>query len=150
MTILNLSEVKMDYIKMERIWQDINMFQLKILCVSDIISVSTNVYIDDCHINTLRNKLNAFLNNEIEHFQFIVSEKGNSSANCLSMDFYKKDKVGHILIEVYVELLDGGNFDTHNCCFYIKSEMGLLWQFMQELADIQKPIIGTCITLNKV
>ena len=53
--ILNLikNEVNMDYIKMERVWQDNDMFRLKVLCVSDIISVSTNIYIDDYHINTL-------------------------------------------------------------------------------------------------
>lgn len=139
----------MDYIKIERIWQDMDMFQLKIHCVSDIISVSTNVYIDDLHINSLKTKLNSFINGEIDHFQFIVNEKGNETANCLSMDFYKKDKAGHVLIEVYIELLDGGNFNTHNCCFYIKSELGLLWQFMYDLPSIQKPIIGNYITLNK-
>lgn len=92
----------MDYIKMERVWQDNDMFELKVLCVSDIISVSTNIYIDDYHINTLINKLNLFINNEIEHFQFLVSKRGNETANCLSLDFYKKDKLGHVLIEDFI------------------------------------------------
>ena len=140
----------MDYIKMERVWQDNDMFELKVLCVSDIISVSTNIYIDDYHINTLINKLNLIINNEIEHFQFLVSKRGNETANCLSLDFYKKDKLGHVLIEVYMELLDGGDFNTHNCCFYIKSEIGLLWQFLHDLPSIKEPIIGSYLILNKL
>ena len=60
-----------------------------------------------------------------------------------------KDRLGHILIEVYMELDDGGSYSTHNCCFYLNTEMGLLERFCNKLPKLKQEPLGIEVILNE-
>ena len=64
------------------------------------------------------------------------------------MKMMHKDKRGHIQIEVYMELQDGGSFAEHHCCFYVNTEIGMLMEFGKNLQKIKQPILGRKIRLN--
>ena len=57
-------------------------------------------------------------------------DRGNASTACVSSRFFWKDKLGHIGVEVFAELDDGGDYTEHNCCFFVSTEYGLLMNFL--------------------
>ena len=75
-------------------------------------------------------------------------EKGDGSTACLSLRFFNKDKLGHINIEVYAELDDGGKHSEHNCCFFVETEYGLLMNFSERLDRLKNRPAGCEIRLN--
>lgn len=65
-----------------------------------------------------------------------------------SLRFFRKDKLGHIIIEVFVELDDGGDYAEHNCCFFVSTEYGLLMNFCESLVQLKKNPVEYEIQLN--
>ena len=66
----------------------------------------------------------------------------------VSLNFLHKDKLGHLLVEVYMELDDGGKLSIHNCCFYINTEVGLLTEFCERLPRLKKGSLEATVVLN--
>lgn len=139
----------LDYICFERIWQDDTFFQLGIECASRSIIARSCSYTSNESIAVLISKLNAFLDGTTSSFYWINGEKGNLTTPCFSLEFCKKDNKGHIQVEVYLELDDGGPLETHNCCFYVNTEFGALSSFLEDVTELMKPQIGKKVFLNK-
>ena len=139
-----------DYITIERIWQDACYFQVRVECKSECILASCEVYTSNEDIEELQDKIEKFLAKKPDEAYFWTSgETGDTSTPCVSFEFKYKDKLGHVQVEVYMELDDGGALSKHNCCFYINTEIGQLDQFKKELLNLRKPIIGIKAMLNQ-
>jgi len=138
-----------DYIEIERIWQDIDFFEIKITCISDSITATTKVYTTDENFDDLSDIIESFIHDNNNECYWENGEKGDDTTACVSLRFYKEDKLGHIKIEVYMELDDGGKFSKHNCCFYINTELGLLLEFHKNLFKIKTRKLGEKIVLNQ-
>lgn len=74
-------------------------------------------------------------------------EKVGGYTPYLSLRFSCRDKLGHITIEVYMEIDDGGSPDKHNCCFYVDTEIGLLQKFGKDLERINTPVLEIKVSL---
>lgn len=99
-------------------------------------------------IDTLFNGLNDFIKGKTKEFFWENGKKGDDSNACITFKFIHKDGLGHILIEVYMELDDGGNYSSHNCCFYLNTEIGLLEKFCQKLPTLKRELLGIEVVLN--
>ena len=86
---------------------------------------------------------------EVEECRWANKERGDNSSACLSLRFLRKDRLGHVLAEVYMELDDGGEFNDHNCCFYINTEYGLLQRFRDQLPKLKQPELFSVVRLNE-
>ena len=139
-----------DYIEINKIWMDPFCFELEIICASNCICVRTKTYTSEDRVNDLYGKLKKFINGKSKECLWKNGEKGSSSAPYISFRFIRKDKLGHILIEIYLEIDDGGTLEDHHCCFYVNTELGLLSNFCKNLPRLNKPIIGTTVILNDV
>lgn len=106
------------------------------------------IYISDDSIDTLFNGLNDFIKGKTKEFFWENGKKGDDSNACITFEFIHKDRLGHILIEVYMELDDGGNYSSHNCCFYLNTEIGLLEKFCQKLPTLKRELLGIEVVLN--
>lgn len=137
-----------DYIEIERIWQSDYYFQVKITCISESITVTNKIYTSNECIDELFSNLEDFLDGKVKECLWLNGEKGDGSTACVSFEFSHKDKLGHILVEVYIEIDDGGNYSNHNCCFYVNTEIGLLSDFKNDLWRIKEPRLGEKIALN--
>ena len=89
-----------------------------------------------------------FLNEKATEVLWENGTIGDHSTACVSLRLLHKDKLGHILIEVFMELDDGGDYSSHNCCFYLNTEMGLLERFYKRLPMLKQNSLGSQITLN--
>jgi len=97
-------------------------------------------------IDDLHSKIDSLLQNENTAVFWQNGERGNSTVPCVSMGV-KKDKHGHVEIEVYTEIDDGGDLTKHNCCFYLKTDIMGLCDFNRRLLRIKDRGIGVRIQL---
>ena len=137
-----------DNIELEKIWYDDNLIQLKIVCSSAIINVQAKIYVSNSLIDDLIHQLKSFIDGQINEGLWANETRGNDSPTCFSLRFLRKDNRGHVLIEVFLELDDGGNLEVHNCCFFIETEYGLLSSFCQKLSSLKDRVIGLKVVLN--
>ncbi len=138
-----------DYIKMQKLWQDNELMQLKVQCLSTVITAVTKIYVSDSLIDDLFYQITQFLNGIVKESYWANETKGNDSTACVSFRFINKDKLGHILIEVFMELDDGGDYSNHNCCFFVNTETGLLEKFKNQLIQLKRQQSGFEVVLNK-
>lgn len=137
-----------DNIIFSKIWQDDDMIQLKVRCSSSVVTATTKIYVSDSLIDELICQIKQFLDGNIEEGLWANEDKGNDSTACVSLRFLKKDRLGHIVIEVFMELDDGGDYTEHKCCFFVSTEYGLLMNFCENLFWLKKNSTGYEIQLN--
>lgn len=139
-----------DYIDIQKIWFDNEVIQLLVVCSSEIITSSAKIYVCDGLIDDLIYQIEKFTNGWDSESYWENDEQGDDSTTCVSFRFIHKDKLGHVLIEVYMELDDGGSYFNHNCCFYVNTEIGLLEKFCEQLPQIKQKTTDLRITLNEI
>lgn len=138
-----------DFISIKKLWQDNELIQLKIVCSSAIVTATAKIYVSNEIIDDLFFQIHYFLNGLVKECCWSSGERGDHSTTCVSLRFLHKDKLGHVLIEPFMELDDGGNYSSHNCCFYLNTELGLLESFKNQLLAMKNAKLGFEITLNK-
>ena len=137
-----------DNLVITRFWQDVDFFQLEIQCKTQLIEAIGRVYTTDALIDDLYNKLNMFLSGEEKTICWQSGTMGDDTTPCIKLQFISKDELGHILVEVFMEIDDGGALSAHNCCFYLNTEMGSLYLFKEQLKKLKVPQLGVQIQLN--
>ena len=123
----------MDNLSIERVWEDSEFFEIEVTAQSKIITANMRSYTTEESIKNLASRLTNFPNNFNDRYIWKNGNKGDMSTPFVSLEFWCEDKRGHIIIEVYMELDDGASYDKHNCCFFIKTEIGLLNSFGKSL-----------------
>lgn len=140
----------MDNIRIERIWEDEEFFKVEFSANSNVICAQVKTYITKGSINALIAGLESFQQKIDGRLFWENGEEGDSSAPYISLEIWNEDKLGHMIIEVYMELEDGASYSKHNCCFYVRSELGLLDRFSKELHKLNESGIGAKAILNEV
>jgi len=113
-----------------------------------VVTTTSKIYVSDSLIDELICQIEQFLEGNIEEGLWANEDRGNDSTACVSLRFIRKDKLGHIVIEVFAELDDGGNYANHNCCFFVGTEYGLLMRFCERLVRLKNDPVGYEIQLN--
>lgn len=145
---LRRENVMKDNIIFRKLWEDSDLITLKVVCSSSVATIISKIYVTIALIDELIGQIEQFLEGNVEEGLWANEEKGNDSTACVSLRFLRKDKLGHINIEVFAELDDGGNYAEHNCCFYVGTEYGLLMNFCQKLACLKRDPAGCEVRLN--
>jgi len=122
-------------IVIKKVWQDTDFLEVRISCSSENISATANVYLTNENLMMLHHGLIKFCNKEIDLFKWQSGDLGDDSTACVSFLFSRMDKAGHIAIDVFMEIDDGAPFSKHNCCFYVFTEIGLLYSFVEKLGE---------------
>ena len=136
----------MDNICLKKSWQEDNFFEIEFTCVSRHIKCMSKIYVSCEDLDNLIVQLSMFLDRKKSSF-WECGERGNETLPCISFEFIYQDKLGHVKIEIFTELDDGGSLDKHTVCFYINSEIGLLYQFKEKIESFGKISIGEEISL---
>ena len=138
----------MDNITLERVWEDAEIFQIEVLAESAWVKASVRSYTDVSSLKELSSKIFNLTNMKISEFIWENGKKGVGFTPYVSFACRHKDKKGHIQIEVYMEIDDGGSYEKHNCCFYIDTELGLLNKFGESLLNLNVSGIGYKVSLT--
>ena len=139
-----------DNIIFSKVWEDDCLIELRVTCTSSAASVISSIYVSDDSINELICKIRQFLyskdSDETSSWSSIGSEDG--SVACVSLRFLKKDMLGHIAVEVFADIDDGGSYAEHHSCFFVNTEYGLLTNFCNRLVQLKENPVGYEIQLN--
>ncbi|MDR1101572.1 MAG: hypothetical protein LBL34_04390 [Clostridiales bacterium] len=138
----------MDMISIERIWEDDYFFQIEITAQSEIMRASVKSYTTEALLKELALRLVSFPQNFNDRYLWENGTKGDDSTPFVSLEFWCADKLGHIIVEVYMEIDDGAAYSKHNCCFFVKTEIGLLQTFGNSLFVLNERGIGKKVILN--
>lgn len=136
----------MDLLYFKKIWQDTGFFEVELFAQSSFAMAKTCSYTDSTAINQLSSKLLSFTAND--KYLWENGVKGDNYTPFVSLNF-ESDCCGHVKIEIYAEIDDGGTYSNHNCCFFVNTELGLLYEFGKNLCLLNRGEIGTKISLNK-
>lgn len=117
----------MDNIVFEKIWQDKNLIELKISAKSEFVSAYQSCYIQDKNLKEIAERICDFAEtpNEICYLEF--GKKEGNYTPAFSMCILPIDKLGRVNIEVDIEIADNDT-RSHRCCFFVKTELGLIEQ----------------------
>ena len=132
----------MDNISFERVWEDSDFFQIKVTAQSKLICANTRSYTTEELINELALHLETFPKTTNDRYLWENGAKGDGSTPCVILEFFCKNRSGHVGIEVYMEIDDGGARSKHNCCFFMEAEPGLLNKFGKSLRLLNNRGIG--------
>ena len=140
--------MSMDLLTIERVWEDEYFFEIRVAAKSKSISAECRSYTTEDAISELSTKLIAFPSKPNDSFLWENGIKGDQSTPFLSLEFMCEDKLGHILVEVYMEIDDGALYSKHNCCFYVRTEIGLCNKFGKALDEFKTSNVGEIAVLN--
>ena len=138
----------MDNMSIERIWEDAGFFEIEVFAESNLASGRIKTYIPDGGLDELAMVLASFPKNFSSRYFWEAGGKKEDPGPYVSFEFWCEDKLGHIIAEIYMDINDGA-VSKHNCCFYIKTEVGLLNSFGKSLAVLSERGIGKKITLHQ-
>jgi hypothetical protein len=138
----------MDNLSIERVWEDIEFFEVEITAQSKLVCAKVKSYIQDPKIDELVSRLTSFPKSINDRYYWENGKRGDDWTPFVSLEFWCEDKLGHVVIEVYIEIDDGASYTKHNCCFFVKTDIGLLNSFGKSLALLNERGIGKIITLN--
>lgn len=115
----------MDNIIFEKIWQDDSLIELKISANAEFVSAYQSCYIQDKKLEEIVETICNFVENYSEACYLEFGKKEGNYTPAFSMCMLPADISGHVKIEVDIEIADNDT-RSHRCCFYVKSELGLI------------------------
>ena len=115
----------MDNIIFKKVWQDDNLIELKISANSEFASAYQNCYIQDKKLEEIAEIVCGFTENHNKACYLEFGKKEGNHTPAFSMCMLPADISGHVKIEVDIEIADNDT-RSHRCCFYVKSELGLI------------------------
>ena len=136
----------MDNIIFKKIWQDETLIELKISASCDFVSAYQSCYIQEKKLAEIAEKISNFAKKFNESCYLELGQKEGNYTPAFSMCMLPADMSGHVRIEVDIEIADN-NTRSHRCCFYVKSELGLIEHFGMALKGLILEKIGTEISL---
>ena len=139
-----------DNIIFRKVWEDDCLIEIRVTCTSSVASVISSIYVSDYSIDELICKIKHFLysKDRDEGNLWESGGRGDGTVACVSLRFLKKDALGHITVEVFAEIDDGGSYSEHNCCFFVNTEYSLLLNFCDRLVQLKERPVGYEIQLN--
>ncbi|MCC8043679.1 MAG: hypothetical protein LIO69_09295 [Oscillospiraceae bacterium] len=134
----------MDNIIIEKIWQDDLMFEILITSYSKNAIISSCGYVTNDFIEEESAKILDFLKGDIFECNIDLGIEADDVIAFHSK--IQKDKAGHIILDITQVLNDDAN-PIHTCSCFIKTEFGILENFIKKLLFLPKAEIGDKISL---
>ena len=120
---------------------------VNITAANPVISVSSRVYVTSLMLEELKEQIEAFLAEPDLECYWENDVPGIGGPPCVTMKFLPHNR--QVLIEIYMELNDGGSFMEHNCRFYVATGRVQLAEFAEQLPDFLTGAPGRSLTLNQ-
>ena len=127
----------MDNLIIEKVWQDGNLYELKIEGVSQYVNVFQTCYIQDTKIADAGKMIAAFLENPQDNCYVEFGIKEGNYTPAFSMDIFPPELSGKIKIEVDFEIADNDS-RSHRCKFFISSELGAVERFAKGMEGLSE------------
>lgn len=136
----------MDNIVFEKVWQEEKLIELKISAKSEFVTVYQYCYIQAEALHEISMKICRYINNDKEPCYLEFGKKEGNFTPAFSMCILPVNVFGHVKLEVDFEIADNER-RLHRCCFYLKSELGLIEQLAMNLKSLVLDEVGAEVSL---
>lgn len=140
--------IVMDNLIFKKIWQDENLIELKVSANSEFVSAYQNCYIHNMLLEKISEEIQNYVVNYNSPCYLEFGQKKGNYTPAFSMYILPLETSGHTKIEVDIEIADN-DARSHRCCFYIKSELGLIERLGLSLKGLVTASCGEEIRLNE-
>ena len=137
-----------DYLEFQKTGTDEQFMLLTVTGSAQYIRATSRIYVTDQMLSELHQEMEAFLSEQDLEGYWENDVPGIGGPPCVTLRFLPQDAMGHVLVEIYMELNDGGDFLTHNCRFYIHTDRTKLQAFASALENFRNPQDGASILLS--
>ena len=137
----------MDNIIFKKIWQDDNLIELEISANCEFAAAYQSCYVEDKALLEISKRIQKYIDNCNESCYLEFGKKEGNYTPAFSMCILPANALGHMQVEVNIEIADN---DTrlHRCCFYVKSELGLIERLGISLKNLVTAFEGETVLLN--
>ena len=137
----------MDNIILKKVYDEDGLIELKVQAMAEFIDAYQFCYIQDIDLKDYANKIIEYSKNFKEDCYIEFGKKEGQYTPAFSLKFLKADLRGHVEIEVDLEIADNEE-RKHRCCYYVKSELGMIERFGCAINGLISSEIETEIKLN--
>ncbi|MBD5516829.1 MAG: hypothetical protein HDR06_19910 [Lachnospiraceae bacterium] len=137
----------MDNIIFKKIWQDDNLIELEISANCEFASAYQNCYVEDKALLKISKRIQKYIDNCNESCYLEFGKKEGNYTPAFSMCILPVDTSGHMQVEVDIKIADNDT-RSHRCCFYVKSELGLIERLGISLKNLVTALEGETVLLN--
>ena len=138
----------MDTITFKKIWEDERCFELEIAAQSECVGAKTTCYADAETISRLAACCSRFPCVGKAPCRWECGRRGDGTTPYVSLEIVHYDRSGHVRIEIFMELDDGGPLSRHTCCFFVQTELGALNRFGSRLSALVQRGVGQTAALE--
>ncbi len=137
----------MNNIYIEKIWSDSDLIEILVIANSEYVTAKQSCYIQKEDLIKNANRLIEYVceNSEEELYLEFGQIKGNFTP-AFSMRFIQKDLLGHINIEMDIEIADISD-RSHRCKFFVEAELGSIERLCKKLTRLSDEEVGTSCSL---
>ena len=137
----------MDNIIIKKVYDEDGLIELRVQATAEFVNVYQSCYVQSTDLKDYSDVIVEYSKNYSEDCYIEFGNKEGDYTPAFSLNFLKADMRGHVVIEVDMEIADNEE-RTHRCCFYVKSELGIVTQFGKLLNELVTSEINTEVKLH--
>ncbi len=136
----------MNNIIFEKVWQDDDLIELKILAVSEFVTAYQKCYIQQIDLEEASKKIVKYSKEFTENQYLALGNMEGNYTPAFAMNLLKADLSGHLKIEVDIEVADIDN-RSHRCRYFVESELGAIERLGIDLMKLASADVGFKVSL---
>lgn len=126
-----------DSIYIQKIWEDLDFFELSINFSIENLSSTLNIYTSNDDLEILKQGLTDFSNNfKSKSFRWVSGEDNQLSTHYLSLNFTHLDNRGNIKVEVLTDTKENPHNIRTN--FYIITDLNQIDDFINKIGNLKE------------
>lgn len=127
----------MDNLSFEKIWEDLDFYEIKVEANNDDVKVHTRLFVNKSDIVLLSGYIKNIVNLPNDSFYWEIGDTDLSVESFLSIKKIKNDQFGHFWLEINIGFQNDCNIDYY-CKFPILTELGLLLSFSEKILSLNQ------------
>ena len=114
--------VMSQYISFQKIRTDSHCMELTVTAKNPVITASSKIYVTEDMLMDLQEQISAFLSEPDLESYWENDVPGIGGPPCVTLRMLPQKNEAEALMEIYMELNDGGSFMEHHCRFYVDTD----------------------------
>ena len=137
------------FIRFQKVHREPDATELNVTAQSPVITASAKIYVTDVMLEDLQEQISAFLGEKDLEGYWENDVPGIGGPPCVTLRMLPQKNDDSVLMEIFMELNDGGSFMEHNCRFYVATNRSSLQQFSDGIPAFCSGPAGCELTLNQ-
>ena len=136
------------FIRFLKVRTEPSCMELNVTARNPVITASSKIYVTEAMLKDLQDQILSFLSEPDLEGYWENDVPGIGGPPCVTLRMLPQSDGSSVLLEIYMELNDGGSFMEHHCRFYVDTDRVRLKQFSNGIDAFCSGSTGCELTLN--